>query len=115
MNKSLVFWPGHFSNAASVIRREKRKGGKNNLKSNLKKSTAFLESSTNILCPLSFFLASPPLLTFAQAKQQEGPLMNVADRHGYGSEMQQKAIMVGHSGEKKKREMHLFVRISEQL
>lgn len=41
--------------------------------------------------------------------------MNVADRHGYGSEMQQKAIMVGHSGEKKKREMHLFVRISEQL
>lgn len=30
--------------------------------------------------------------------------MNVADRHGYGSEMQQKAIMVGHSGEKKKKE-----------
>lgn len=29
--------------------------------------------------------------------------MNVADRHGYGSEMQQKAIMVGHSGEKKKK------------
>lgn len=47
--------------------------------------------------------------------------MNVADRHGYGSEMQQKAIMVGQSREKKetkkkkKREMHLFVRISEQL
>lgn len=45
--------------------------------------------------------------------------MNVADRHGYGSEMQQKAIMVGHSAgekkKKKKREMHLFVRISEQL
>lgn len=29
--------------------------------------------------------------------------MNVADRHGYGSEMRQKAIMVGHSGEKKKK------------
>lgn len=42
-----------------------------------------------------------PLLTFTQAKQQEGPLMNVADRHGYGSEMQQKAIMVGQSREKK--------------
>lgn len=28
--------------------------------------------------------------------------MNVADRHGYGSEMQQKAIMVGQSREKKK-------------
>lgn len=28
--------------------------------------------------------------------------MNVADRHGYGSEMRQKAIMVGHSEEKKK-------------
>lgn len=46
--------------------------------------------------------------------------MNVADCHGYGSEMQQKAIMVGQSREKKKqkkkkREMHLFVRISEQL
>lgn len=30
--------------------------------------------------------------------------MNVADRHGYGSEMQQKAIMVGQSrGEKKQK------------
>lgn len=28
--------------------------------------------------------------------------MHVADCHGYGSEMRQKAIMVGHSGEKKK-------------
>lgn len=44
-----------------------------------------------------FFNLFFPLLTFTQAKQQEGPLMNVADRHGYGSEMQQKAIMVGHS------------------
>ncbi|EDM08497.1 rCG24909 [Rattus norvegicus] len=33
--------------------------------------------------------------------------MNVADRHGYGSEMQQSAIIVGE-----KKEMHLFVRIS---
>lgn len=36
-----------------------------------------------------------------------GPLMNVADRHGYGSEMRQKAIMV-----EQEKEMHLFVRIS---
>ena len=36
-----------------------------------------------------------------------GPLMNVTDRHGYGSEMRQKAIMV-----EQKKEMHLFVRIS---
>lgn len=33
--------------------------------------------------------------------------MNVADRHGYGSEMQQGAIMV-----EQKKEVHLFVRIS---
>lgn len=33
--------------------------------------------------------------------------MNVADRHGYGSEMRQKAIMV-----EQEKEMHLFVRIS---
>lgn len=36
-----------------------------------------------------------------------GPLMNVADHHGYGSEMQQGAIMV-----EQKKEVHLFVRIS---
>lgn len=36
-----------------------------------------------------------------------GPLMNVADRHGYGSEMQQRAIMV-----EQKKEVHLFVRTS---
>lgn len=57
---------------------------------------------TLILFFFKIFFIFSPLLTFTQAKQQEGPLMNVADRHGYGSEMQQKAIMVGHSGGKKR-------------
>lgn len=75
-----------------------------------------MESSANILCPLFlffFFPSPPPLRTFTQAKQQEGPLMNVADRHGYGSEMQQKAIMVGHRGEKEKKKREKCTSLSE--
>lgn len=98
--------------------------GKKKKKKKAKKSATFSWKVLQIFYALSFSLFSllfTPLRIFTQAKQQEGPLMNVADRHGYGSEMQQKAIMVGHRGEKgerkkkKEREMHLFVRISEQL
>lgn len=71
-----------------------------------RKICAFLGKVLQILYASYFFFISIfyifPLLTFTQAKQQEGPLMNVADRHGYGSEMQQKAIMVGQSREKKR-------------
>lgn len=73
-----------------------------------RKICAFLGKVLQILYASYFFFISIfyifPLLTFTQAKQQEGPLMNVADRHGYGSEMQQKAIMVGQSREKKKKQ-----------
>lgn len=90
---------------------EKIEGGKKKKERKRKKSAFFGKFCKYFMPPLSsflfffilFFFIFFPLLTFTRAKQQEGPLMNVADRHGYGSEMRQKAIMVGHSGEGKKK------------
>lgn len=83
----------------------KEKKGRRGIKKKKKSVLFWGKFCKYCMPPLSFFFLFFiffPLLTFTQAKQQEGPLMNVADRHGYGSEMQQKAIMVGQSREKKK-------------
>lgn len=82
---------------------EKRKGKKKRGKGKKKrekgrKKKCLLRTSPSIYTTL-FFIHTREIT--------RGPLMNVADRHGYGSEMRQKAIMV-----EQKKEMHLFVRIS---
>lgn len=76
-------------------RREEEKKGRKKKK---KKKSFRFKSSPSIYTTL-FFIHTREIT--------RGPLMNVADRHGYGSEMRQKAIMV-----EQKKETYLFVRIS---
>ena len=78
--------------------RQKEEGRKEERKGKKEEKDCFCKTSPSIYTIL-FFIHTREIT--------RGPLMNVTDRHGYGSEMRQKAIMV-----EQKKEMHLFVRIS---
>lgn len=54
MNKSLVFWPSHFSNAASVFRKRKKRGG-GGLKKKKKSVLFWGKFCKYCMPPLSFF------------------------------------------------------------